>query len=147
MRSWEFVVEQETWDRIKTPTQQQQFDQWAQEKRGRAALTTVPAPKQTPGYALGATSPFADSTPQRKPTEPKYNQDLYRSAPADEYQTAAPQSWGGRAPKYNDETGLEKYNIAVPDSDYKSVINPEKQKQQKLTPLNLPGGTKEKYRT
>jgi hypothetical protein len=38
---------------MNTPTMQQQFDQWDQQKRGRNALTTMPLPKTDSRYTVG----------------------------------------------------------------------------------------------
>ena len=55
MRAKEFVTEEEReeWYSMPTPPMQQQFDQWAQEKRGRNALTTMPLPKTDSRYKVG----------------------------------------------------------------------------------------------
>ena len=54
MRAKEFIKEErEEWYSMSTPAMQQQFDQWAQEKRGRNALTTMPLPKTDSRYTVG----------------------------------------------------------------------------------------------
>lgn len=55
VRAQEFITEEEReeWYSMPTPTMQQQFDQWDQQKRGRNALTTMPLPKTDSRYTVG----------------------------------------------------------------------------------------------
>jgi hypothetical protein len=89
MRASEFVREErEEWSHMPDPTMQKQFDVWAQEKRGRNALTTMPAPKTNSGYKLGPDSTFA---PQPDP------KDLLRN-PAVAKELGFPRDWHKNEP-------------------------------------------------
>lgn len=53
MRAREFAEgEREEWAHMPSPDMAQQYDAWDQEKRGRNALTTVPAPEPSPDLGL-----------------------------------------------------------------------------------------------
>jgi hypothetical protein len=72
VRAQEFITEEEReeWYSMPTPTMQQQFDQWDQQKRGRNALTTMPLPKTDSRYTVGpdfVTDPPDPATLLRNP--------------------------------------------------------------------------------
>lgn len=128
MRAREFAEgEREEWAHMPSPDMAQQYDAWDQEKRGRNALTTVPAPTPTP--RLGPDSPFAE-----KPTKADSaaadsdlkRRDRYAGAPADEYKAAAPTKFGGMVPNRNQVTGTEKSMTVAPPTQFdpKSEVDP-----------------------
>jgi hypothetical protein len=64
MRAKEFINEErEEWSHMASPEIAQTWDAMDQAKRGRAALTTMPIPKQTSARTVSPDSPFADKTP------------------------------------------------------------------------------------
>ena len=105
---------------------------------------------------MGPDSPFAGSNSRPSvAADKKYNSELYKDAPNDEYRAAAPKKWGGKISP-PDQTELEKqkerrnqevsneYMQSKKSADWYSVDDIKKQRK---VPPNLPGGMKEKYRT
>ena len=128
MRAREFAEgEREEWAHMPSRDIAQQYDVWDQEKRGRNALTTVPAPEPKP--RLGPDSPFAEK-PTKADSAPAdadlKRRDRYAGAPADEYKATAPTKFGGMIPSRNQVTGTEKSMTVAPPTqiDPKSEVDP-----------------------
>jgi hypothetical protein len=153
MRAKEIITEDDNWTRM--PPQlsqgiQQQFDQWDQEKRGKNALTTLPVPKQTPGYTFGPDSPYLEKTNKSNSTIPNWElkqRDRYAGAPDDEYKVNAPTRWGGLVPHKKQDTGREKSMAVQQLPTDKMEYDPKELRKLNKVPPSLPGGMKEKYRT
>lgn len=149
MRAQEFMVEREEWVHMDPP----EIAQWRDQARVQSiksgpestfSMTTPPNIRKDPRVPLGPDSPFADSNSLPSSTaDKKYNSELYKDAPNDEYRAMAPKRWGGRVAG-PDQTELQKRK-----SKYSTEINPEylKDKQGDFYDPAKPGSNKEKYRT
>jgi hypothetical protein len=158
MRAKDFLKERDEWMHMDSPEIAQWRDQARVQniKSGPESTFSMTAPTNTrkdSRLPLGTDSPFADSDSLPKPTANKrYNSELYKNTPNDEYRTMAPKKWGGRAVG-PDQTELQKrkskYSTEISPDYLKDKqgdwINPSKIKPQ-LDP-SKPGGDKEKYRT
>ncbi len=161
MRSREFIVERDEWMHMDPP----EVAKWRNElrvqdiKSGPESTFSMTAPTSTrkdSRLPLGPDSLFAGpSSPSDTTANKKYNSELYKDAPNDEYRAAAPKKWGGKnSPP--DQTELEKqshrrnqevsndYMQSKKSSDWYNIDDIKKQRK---VPPNLPGGMKEKYRT
>ena len=136
MRAREFAEgEREEWAHMPSRDIAQQYDVWDQEKRGRNALTTVPAPEPKP--RLGPDSPFAEK-PTKADSAPAdadlKRRDRYAGAPADEYKATAPTKFGGMIPSRNQVTGTEKSMIVAPPTQFDPKFEVDPRALRRSTP-------------
>jgi hypothetical protein len=158
MRAQEFIAERDEWMHMDPP----EVARWREQARvqgitsGPESTFSMTAPTNThkdSRLPLGPNSPFAASDSQSGATaNKKYNSELYKGAPNDEYRAAAPKKWGGK------QSGPDQTELQKRKSKYSTEISPEyliDKQGDWLNPPDVkprvdpskPGGDKEKYRT
>jgi len=149
MRAEEFITERDEWMHMDPP----EIAQWRNQARVQSiksgpestfSMTAPPTTRKSSRVPVGPDSPFADPGPRSNTTaDKKYNIELYKDAPNDEYRAAAPKRWGGQL------TGPDQTELQKRKSKYSTEISPDylRDKQGDWYNPSKPDGNKEKYRT